>query len=238
MLHVITPVKDSIERTLKTIDAVLASRTDKPFRYTVYNDYSLPENRTLLEQAAAERGFELINLEDVIKRPSPNYIIVLQMAQRAALADDADLLIVESDVVVAPDTIEKLTKAAQSAERCGEVAAVTVDGEGRVNYPYEFAARFGADATLRRTRHHLSFCCTLLTRALLGAFDFELLDGNKDWHDVTVSHRSLRCGLNNYLLCSSPVFHSPHGSRPHKLLKKSNPIKYYWIKLTQHKDRI
>lgn len=52
-LHIITPVKDSIELTFRTIRSVLDSKIGIPFTYTVYNDFSTPENTKRLEEAAA-----------------------------------------------------------------------------------------------------------------------------------------------------------------------------------------
>ena len=48
-LHIITPVKDSIESTIQTIRALLSSSIGVPYTYTVYNDFSTPENTALLE---------------------------------------------------------------------------------------------------------------------------------------------------------------------------------------------
>ena len=78
----------------------------------------------------------------------------------------------------------------------------------------------------------------LLTPALLKACDFDRLDDSKNWFDVTISHDSLAAGLHNYLFCSLPVVHRPHGSRPWKQLKYTNPIKYYWTKWTKGFDKI
>ena len=36
----------------------------------------------------------------------------------------------------------------------------------------------------------------------------------------------------------NPVLHKPHSSRPWKQLKYTNPLLYYWRKLTQHRDKI
>ena len=38
-IHIITPVKDSIELTLQTVEAIVASDFQTPFTYTVYNDF-------------------------------------------------------------------------------------------------------------------------------------------------------------------------------------------------------
>ncbi|EJW89326.1 hypothetical protein EVA_22564, partial [gut metagenome] len=37
-VHIITPVKDSIELTLQTVEAVMSSDIQVPFIYTIYND--------------------------------------------------------------------------------------------------------------------------------------------------------------------------------------------------------
>ena len=49
-LHIITPVKDSIESTLDTIKAIISSDIKVPFTYTIYNDFSTEENTLLLEK--------------------------------------------------------------------------------------------------------------------------------------------------------------------------------------------
>ena len=51
-LHIITPVKDSIESTLDTIKAIMASDIKVPFTYTIYNDFSTEENTRRLEEAS------------------------------------------------------------------------------------------------------------------------------------------------------------------------------------------
>ena len=126
-LHVLTPVKDSIDFTLDTIRAVMGSRLDVPFTYTVYNDFSTDENTRRLEEAARQYGFRLVNLADVTDHPSPNYLLVLQMAQREAIAADAGMLIVESDVVVKENTLQALYDGALERPDCAIAAAVTVD---------------------------------------------------------------------------------------------------------------
>ena len=134
-LHIITPVKDSIDTTMETIDAIMASRLTWPHTFTIYNDFSTPENTATLARAAREKKFSLINLSDMTSHASPNYLLILQEAQRKALAADAGLLIVESDVIVAPDTLQRLADEAVQRSQCGIAAAVTVDDEGRINYP-------------------------------------------------------------------------------------------------------
>ena len=79
-IHIITPVKDSIELTLQTVEAVMASSFQIPFTYTVYNDFSMEENTAKLQEASGRLGFELVNLAEITEHPSPNYLLVLQMA--------------------------------------------------------------------------------------------------------------------------------------------------------------
>ena len=235
-LHIITPVKDSIDSTLETVRAVLASQLNIPSSYTLYNDFSTPENTLRLEEAAREMGFQLVNLCDITDHPSPNYLLVLQRERKLCLEEDAALLIVESDVVVRPETLQGLWNGALSQKDTGIAAAVTVDNEGEINYPYLYAK--GKANQVIDTRRHCSFCCSLLTTELLNRVDFDQLDSTKNWFDVTISHRSLESGLHNYLFTSLPVIHRPHGSRPWKQLKYKNPLLYYWRKFTKGFDKI
>ena len=235
-LHIITPVKDSIDSTLETVRAVMVSQLDVPHTYTLYNDFSTPENTTRLEEASREMGFQLVNLSELTDHPSPNYLFVLQRERKMCLEDSAGLLIVESDVTVRPETLQGLWNGAKTHTDAGIVASVTVDEEGAINYPYLYAK--GKENQVLDTRRHCSFCCSLLTTELLQRVDFDKLDAGKSWFDVTISHRSLESGLHNLLYTSLPVLHRPHGSRPWKQLKYTNPLKYYWLKLTKGLDKI
>ena len=235
-LHIITPVKDSIDSTLQTIEALMTSKTGVNFKYTIYNDFSTPQNRALLEKYSAKYGFELVNLSDITDHPSPNYLLVLQTAQRRAIENNADLLIVESDVIVAPDTVQRLVEGATARTDCGIAASVTVDDNGEINYPYGYAK--GHEGEVYAVDKHCSFCCSLLTNRLLRSYDFNLLNPDKHWFDVHISHISLDMGLKNHLFCNLPVIHRPHSSRPWKQLKYTNPLKYYWRKFVKRFDKI
>lgn len=235
-LYIITPVKDSIDSTLLTIKAVLASRLTVPYTYTVYNDFSTPENTARLEEASRELGFRLVNLSDLTDHPSPNYLLVLQTAQREALAADAGLCIVESDVVVAANTLQGLYDGALLQAQCGIAASVTVDDAGAINYPYLYAR--GMENCVVEVKKHCSFCCSLLTPDLLRVYPFTELNPEKNWYDVTISHESRERGFRNYLFTNLPVIHRPHQSRPWKQLKYTNPLKYYWLKFTKGLDKI
>ncbi|MBQ2858258.1 MAG: glycosyltransferase family 2 protein [Bacteroidaceae bacterium] len=235
-LHIITPVKDSIDTTLDTVKAIMESEIRVPYTYTIYNDFSTPENTLRLEEASQIYGFRLINLSDLTDHPSPNYLLVLQKTQQEAIEANAGLLIVESDVTVEKNTLQALFDGAMERKNCGMAASVTVDSNGEINFPYLYAK--GRKPKVYDEKKRFSFCCTLLTPQFLKAFDFHLLDASKNWFDVTISHESIRKGFHNYLFVNLPVLHRPHGSRPWKQLKYTNPLKYYWLKFTKGLDKI
>ena len=235
-LHIITPVKDSIDSTLDTVRAIMSSDIKVPYTYTIYNDFSTPENTLRLEEASKEYGFQLVNLSDLTDHPSPNYLLVLQKTQQEAIEAEAGLLIVESDVTVQPHTLQALFDGAMERKDCGMAAAITTDEGGVINFPYLYAK--GRTPGVYDEKKRFSFCCTLLTLDYLKAFDFHQLDASKNWFDVTISHESLNKGFHNYLFINLPVLHRPHGSRPWKQLKYTNPLKYYWLKFTKGLDKI
>ena len=234
-LHIITPVKDSIVTALQTIEHIMASDTSD-FVYTVYDDYSSPETRQQLRSASEEKGFNLIHLHDLTEHPSPNYLLVLQHAQQQAIADNCPLLIVESDVLVQQNTVSQLLVLNNTLLKPGMIASVTVGEEGNVNFPYLYARRYKklTQPTLKR----LSFCCTLLNQEFLKKYDFRDLNPEKNWYDVFISRQSIAEGFSNYLAMNLPVIHMPHSSRPWKLEKYKNPLKYYWKKITLQRDKI
>ena len=194
-LHIVTPVKDSIESTLETIKAILSSDIKVPYTYTIYNDFSTAENTALLEKYSKELGFTLVNISDLTDHPSPNYLLVLQRCRREAIAQDAGFLLVESDVVVAKDTLQGLFDGALEREDCAIAASVTVDDEGKINYPYEYAR--GNEGKCYAVKKHCSFCCSLLKPEFLRKMDFDALDPTKHWYDVQISHSALDLGFKN-----------------------------------------
>ena len=227
---ILMPVKDSLETAEQAIRAIVKSG----HTLRVYDDNSTAENAQRLDALSKELGIEVVHVGKEINHPSPNYRWVLIEAQREALVKGQDLIIVESDVIVRPETIDQLIVKSQEPS-VGIVAAVTVDEEGNVNFPYEYAKGIKADGVCTK---RFSFCCTLLTKAFLEAYDFEQLDPEKNWYDVHISHMSVKMGYTNILQVSNPVLHKPHSSRPWKQLKYTNPILYYWRKLTQGRDKI
>ena len=234
-LHIIMPVKDSIEIAEKAIRAIVASG----HTVCVYDDNSLQENAERLDQIAKEKSIQVVHISDLTDHPSPNYRLVLQMAQEEALDKGKHLVIVESDVIIQPDTLNRML--AKVEEGVGMVAAVTIDENGEYNFPYHYLRRLRYRFINRQTiatKKRFSFCCTLLTNELLHKADFQQFDPTKNWYDVTISHWSLALGLCNLLMLDNPVLHFPHASRPWKRLKYTNPLLYYWRKITQKRDRI
>lgn len=233
-LLVVTPVKDSIETTLQTIRSVYEAGGDH--RYIVFNDFSTAENKRILEKLKGELGFELINLDDLTNTPSPNYHITLQKSQEIALSMNVPLVLIESDVIIRKDTLEQMLNLSREQPNCGMLGAVTTNEQGEINFPY---LKFkGTKEAISDTSHSLSFCCTLLTVDLLKSFSFHDLSTEKDWYDVFISRKSRSLGFHNYLVAALQVIHKPHSSRPWKLLKYSNPVKYYLNKFLKGKDRI
>ena len=230
--HIIyMPVKDAIDVAEKAI-AALASCGEK---FVVWNDFSNADTVLRLNRLQSEWHFDIVNAAELTDHPSPNYRLMLQFARQQAIECNADLIIIESDVMVQPDTLSRMA-AVSKTEKCGMVAAITTDEKGDINFPYLYAKHYktGCIATKKR----LSFCATLLTNNLLRAYSFEQLDESKDWFDVFISHKSVELGFQNYLLTDTPVLHLPHSSRPWKQLKYTNPLKYYWLKLTRKRDKI
>jgi GT2 family glycosyltransferase len=231
---IITPVKDSLKTTKLTVEAI--SKTEGDFKYIVFNDFSNSTTKQFLESAKEKYNFELINIEDITSSPSPNYKLVLQEAQKIALGEECPLIIIESDVVIQPETVPKLLQILNTKEKPGIIGAITVDKSGDYNFPYTFEKEKNNDVV--ETSHSLSFCCTVLSNDFLQSFDFKALSENKDWFDVYISRQSNKHGYNNYLAKGVEVLHLPHSSRPWKNLKYSNPILYYLKKIFLKRDRI
>lgn len=231
---IITPVKDSLHTTNRTIKAISEAKGD--FEYHIFNDFSQPETREFLEQAKVKYGFQLTHLEDITKNPSPNYKLVLEIAQSIALNKKCPLIIIESDVVIKPDTLTEMFSVLKSKPKSGLIGAITVDETGNYNFPYTFEKIKNSD--ILNTSHSLSFCCTLISQELLKEFDFKILSQNKDWFDVFISRQSKKMGYNNYLAKGVEVVHLPHSSRPWKHLKYKRPLLYYFNKLFYKRDRI
>ncbi len=231
---IITPVKDSLETTKQTIEAV--AKTEGNFDYFVFNDFSQPETTEYLEEAKELYKFQLIHLADITDTPSPNYNVVLQKAQEIAMANNCPLIIVESDVIIQPGTINNLLIIQKEITNPGMVGAITIDRSGNYNFPYTFE-KVKSDEVVN-TSHSLSFCCTLISNEFLAKFSFKDLARNKDWFDVYISRQSKKLGFNNYLAKGVEVIHLPHSSRPWKNLKYKNPVLYYMKKLFYNRDRI
>ncbi len=231
---IITPVKDSLNTTSRTIKAISEATCD--FEYYVFNDFSQPETKQFLEKAKRDFGFHLIHLEDITNNPSPNYKLVLETAQNIALENNCPLIIIESDVVIKPDTLNGLLKILKTNPNSGLIGAITTDESGNYNFPYSFEKI--KNNHVINTSHSLSFCCTLISFEFLKKFDFKELSQNKDWFDIYISRQSKKLGFNNYLAKGLEVVHLPHSSRPWKHLKYTNPMRYYFNKIFYKRDRI
>ena len=234
-LHIIMPVKDSIVIAERAIRAIVESG----YALCVYDDNSLPENAQRLDDMAAEINIQVVHISTLTDHSSPNYRLVLQLARQEALDTGRHLVIVESDVIIKANTLDRMLEEVQ--ERVGMVAAVTVDEEGIYNFPYHYLHRLRYRCLSKKTintKKRFSFCCTLLTNELLKNADFQQLAPTKNWYDVTISHWSIALGLRNMLMLGNPVLHLPHSSRPWKRLKYTHPLRYYWRKITQRLDKI
>lgn len=146
-VHIIMPVKDSIETTERAIRTFVASG----HALTVYDDYSTVETATRLNELQEELGIRVIHISDHLDHPSPNYRWVLIQAQREAIEKHQHLVIIESDVIIRPDTISRLQQAVQ--EKVGMVAAVTENEAGEINFPYEYARKTTIDGPRRSVFH-------------------------------------------------------------------------------------
>lgn len=233
---VITPVKNSIQHTLETIAAVKASSV--PVKHIIFNDFSDAETKSSLDAHQSTYGYDLIHLEDITSHPSPNYKLVLQLAQAQAVASGLPLIVVESDVEVQPHTLETLLQFQLDHQQVGLVGAITVDASGEINYPYLKFKNIDPQIGYFKTDRSLSFCCTLFSLPFLKEYSFKNLDDSKDWYDTFLSAEAIRQGYDNYVLFEGAVFHKPHGSRPWKQLKYTNPIQYYLQKIFKGRDKI
>jgi len=230
---VVTPVKNSLETVKKTLKSVNDSSI--PIDYYVFNDFSEQETEDYLRSHVDEYNYKLVNLGDHVTTVSPNYRTVLIMSQKMALEAGSSLIIVESDVMVEPHTLQSLIQLQNQKQLAGMVAAVTTDQNGEINFPYNHISRTEPD--IINTKRSLSFCCTLLSNQFLARFDFMELKANKDWYDVHISKKSRTLGFDNLLVKSLPVIHLPHSSRPWKMEKYKNPISYYFKKFFLKRDR-
>jgi len=231
---VITPVKDSIQTTLKTIESISAS--EGKFEYIIFNDFSNAETKSSLERNSRIYSYELVNIEDYTTNPPPNYRLILQLAQQKALEKEIPLIIVESDVIVTKNILKDLISISESNKKSGIVGAITVNEKNEYNFPYTFEKKKSTEVV--NAKHSMSFCCTLITVSLLMKFSFENLPEKKDWFDVHISRQSKKYGFVNLLAKNLEVFHQPHSSRPWKKLKYENPVLYYLEKYLKKRDRI
>jgi GT2 family glycosyltransferase len=158
------------------------------------------------------------------------------MGQKIALDKKVPLILIESDVIIAENTITDLTETATHCKNPGLVGLATVDQDGNFNFPYSYIKN--DQKTVIETPRSLSFCCTLISYPFLKKYNFDQLPQKKDWFDIYISGQSRKHGFHNYLIKKNGVLHLPHSSRPWKQLKYSHPFRYYFYKLLQRRDRI
>lgn len=231
---VITPVKDSLQNTLETIHAIHKSEIE--IEHIVYNDFSSEETKLALQNNSTKLSYKLINLEDLTNTPSPNYILILKQAQQLALKKNLPLIIIESDVKIKPNTITQLLQFYKKNENTGLVGAITINDLGEINYPYlKFKNKTN---TIIDTKRSISFCCTLISLDFMKNLDFNNLNQKKSWYDTIISKKAIELNFDNYILKNTIVIHKPHSSRPWKHLKYKNPVKYYFYKFLERRDKI
>ncbi len=234
-LILIIPVKDSLNTLRETVHSISSAMTG--FAFYIFDDFSTPETRQWLDENSGKYGYQVLGLEQYTTKKSPNYRTILLISRELALNRNANLVIIESDVIVGSETINGLNHLADELPQAGLIGAVTVDNSGKVNFPYLYAQTDGKTGTYV-SDHSISFCCTLLTNNFLRRFDFNDLPESLDWFDVPISKKSRALGFKNYISKDLPVLHQPHGSRPWKMLKYKNPFLYYLKKIIFRRDRI
>jgi hypothetical protein len=231
----ITPVKDSLKTTREAVSFLRSNNQEIP--YFIFDDFSSQETRCWLEENALKYGYKVIGLEKYTKKSSPNYRTALILAQKIALENSTNLVIVESDVFADYNTILGLHQLANELSDAGLVGSVTVNSSGEIIFPYSYATAIDKP-TVFASGKTVSFCCTVLSLRMLEKFDFNELPNNLDWFDVFISRKSRQLGYSNYVIKNLPVIHQPHSSRPWKHLKYKNPILYYLRKIIMQRDRI
>lgn len=231
---VITPVKDSLETTILVLEAV--SRAKGDFKYLVYNDFSKKETKQFLDENKERFNYSVVHIEEITSHPSPNYHLVLQLAQEIAVQADVPLIIIESDVIIKENTIVELITLSNRLRKPGLIGAITVNRQGIYNFPY--ASEKKTRKGITDTNRSLSFCCTLISAPYLNTYNFRDLSDKKDWFDIFISRQAKRHGFRNYLAKRIEVTHLPHSSRPWKQLKYTHPLQYYFYKLLKKRDKI
>ncbi len=231
-LLIVTPVKNSLATTIKTIEAVSQYRSRN--EYLIFNDNSDSETLTWLEENSNRLGYTLLHAQELTPEGSPNQRALLIELQRRCRG--RDILFVESDVIISQTTIPELLNAVNTLESPGLIGAVTVDVDGVPCFPH--AHLKGKTGWVIELNSSISFCCTLLTHSFFSSFTASALSRKKEWFDIYLSKKARNSGYKNYILLNQKVFHRPHSSRPWKNLKYTHPIRYYLGKFFARRDRI
>ncbi len=231
-LLIVTPVKNSLDTTIKTIEAVSQYRSIH--EYLVFNDNSDTETTQWLEENSIQLGYTLLQAQEITPEDSPNQrALLIELLTRCR---GRDILIVESDVIINQNTITGLQDAANTLESPGLIGAVTVDADGVPCFPH--AHLKGKTGSVIQLNSSISFCCTLLSRSFFDTISAASLSRKKEWFDIFLSKKARNSGYKNYILLNQKVFHRPHSSRPWKKMKYTHPIRYYLGKFFARRDRI
>lgn len=95
------------------------------------------------------------------------------MAQQKAREYRVPLILIESDVVIRPNTITGLLEVTRQAVRPGLIGVITVNEQGEFNFPYSNVRKEATSWS--ETSRSLSFCCTLISCEFLDVYDFKEL---------------------------------------------------------------
>ena len=115
-VDILIPVYDGYEETIQTIESVLSSGLDQGVFLSVINDKSPNERLTAwLRSASREHGFSLYENE-------VNLGFVQTVNRGMALHEDRDVILLNSDTIVAGNWVERICA---HAEKDGKVASVT-----------------------------------------------------------------------------------------------------------------
>ena len=115
-LLIITPVKDSIDHTIRTMEAVVQSELTVPHRYVVYNDNSTPENTARLHAEGQRLGVEVVDLADLTDHPLAQLpLCAAPLSERSLGHRRGTAELWRCDVTVQRDTLQNSMKATDGA---------------------------------------------------------------------------------------------------------------------------
>lgn len=227
---VMTPVKNAIDHAKNCILSVLEFLPNST--YFVIDDFSNDAEVKKLGEFVLNKPIQFIDLKKITQNPSPNYDLALGIVLKNAYENKKSVLVVESDVVLNGKAINSILQNGMLPKRPGLVGAITQNEKGEINYPYQFLNRWRWKKKIKNEMikvKAVSFCCTLIGCEFISDIMFENWADKKGWYDLKLSRWARKLGYENFL-CTTPVLHYPHSSRPWKNEKYENFIKYYFKK--------